>query len=624
MFINRVELHNFRAAKDMTVELHPKMNLVVGVNGAGKTTILQAITAGLTMLIRRVNNSTTDRNILHVSDIHFGENTTNIILTITHGGNELSWGIKKTRPGADISLVVDNDSNMVEELCLELKHLYKLGRSLPVIVYYPVSRVVERNVNAIFRGQRDFESIDIYDNALEGKSNYQNFFLWFKNQDDFINQQSLSRTHWMKYNNPMIRRRISDVFNIVDKLRSKNNHEFQIFRSMNEHEMKLLLQEPRFLFREVIEKLRLSNIESLEKNHIRDILHEMDYMLHKMDILFNEERDVIVESKGRMLDAFSKVLDRIYIITVEKHIDDELFDIVWEMFILSLELGLWWLSGEGHTRVFRYITSITSKFRGLSESQSVGLENIKKEIINYIEEVIDVDIGKRSKAYQYQGRDIDNVVRAIEKFVPEFSNLRINRSERGVVQMLVDKNGRVFDIGQLSDGEKNLIALVGDIARRLTIGNPDSNDPLEGSGVVLIDEIDLHLHPKWQRIVSEKLTEVFPNCQFVISTHSPQVISHIPKDDGRILLLKSVNDEIDVEVVEAYGLDANRILNELMETDERPSNIKKDLTEVFELIDEDKLGVAKEKIKELNEKIGDDSELEYAKTIIKRKEITGK
>lgn len=144
-------------------------------------------------------------------------------------------------------------------------------------------------------------------------------------------------------------------------------------------------------------------------------------------------------------------------------------------------------------------------------------------------------MGAYTTAQNNFGKDIQNVARAIEKFVPEYSNLRINRSERGTAQMLVDKHGQEFDIGQLSDGEKNMIALIGDIARRLTIGNPNSEDPLKESGVVLIDEIDLHLHPKWQRIVAGKITEVFPNCQFIITSHSPQVISHIKPESVFVL-----------------------------------------------------------------------------------------
>ncbi|WP_250558852.1 AAA family ATPase, partial [Escherichia coli] len=60
--------------------------------------------------------------------------------------------------------------------------------------------------------------------------------------------------------------------------------------------------------------------------------------------------------------------------------------------------------------------------------------------------------------------------------------------------------------------------------------------PLLGEAIVLIDEIDLHLHPKWQRDVLKKLTETFPNCQFIVSTHSPQIIGEIPPEN--VLLVR--------------------------------------------------------------------------------------
>jgi predicted ATP-binding protein involved in virulence len=92
----------------------------------------------------------------------------------------------------------------------------------------------------------------------------------------------------------------------------------------------------------------------------------------------------------------------------------------------------------------------------------------------------------------------------------------------------VSKDGRVSKlvINQLSSGEKNLLALVGDLTRRLYLANLEGN-PLEGNGIVLIDEIDVHLHPKWQQKVVTKLREVFPNVQFVVTTHSPLVLNNL-------------------------------------------------------------------------------------------------
>ncbi|WP_309143275.1 AAA family ATPase [Nostoc sp. CHAB 5836] len=123
----------------------------------------------------------------------------------------------------------------------------------------------------------------------------------------------------------------------------------------------------------------------------------------------------------------------------------------------------------------------------------------------------------------------------MSSLIPSFSKLRVRRSP---LRMTVIKQGEELIVNQLSDGEKCLLAMVGDLARRLAIANPSLPDPLQGSGVVLIDEIELHLHPKWQREIIPALTRTFPNCQFIVTTHSPQVISQV-KPEGIYILEKT-------------------------------------------------------------------------------------
>jgi predicted ATP-binding protein involved in virulence len=189
--------------------------------------------------------------------------------------------------------------------------------------------------------------------------------------------------------------------------------------------------------------------------------------------------------------------------------------------------------------------------------------------------------------------------------------------------MLINKNGETFNIDQLSDGEKNLITLVGDIARRLAIANPNSSMPLKGEGIVLIDEIDLHLHPSWQRLIISQLTKVFPNCQFLITTHSPQVISQVKSES--LFLLKNKNNELSYSMaLESYGLNTDRILEDLLDVDARPSKEKKELHKIFQLIQDNKIEEAKSEIITLKNLIGEDPELVKASVLIKRKEILGK
>jgi predicted ATP-binding protein involved in virulence len=100
------------------------------------------------------------------------------------------------------------------------------------------------------------------------------------------------------------------------------------------------------------------------------------------------------------------------------------------------------------------------------------------------------------------------------------------------------ENGERRTLQQLSDGQRNLLALVGDIAMRMARLNPHLGEKVleETEGVVLIDELDLHLHPEWQRDVVNNLKKTFPKIQFFVTTHSPFIIQslsegeHIPLD----------------------------------------------------------------------------------------------
>lgn len=210
---------------------------------------------------------------------------------------------------------------------------------------------------------------------------------------------------------------------------------------------------------------------------------------------------------------------------------------------------------------------------------------------------------------------------AWESFLPEFKNFRVRRNP---LRLEVEKNGEKVSVNQLSDGEKILVAVVGDMARRLAIANPGLQNPLECNAIVLIDEIDLHLHPEWQRMVIEKFPEVFPNCQFIVTTHSPHVLTHTTVE--RLIKLTQNEMKIDWErPVESYGKNTDRVLEDLMGLETtRPDRVTEELSTIYTLINNNKLNDAMEKIGQLKQSIGDDPDLLKAEVLIKRKEIIGK
>lgn len=152
--------------------------------------------------------------------------------------------------------------------------------------------------------------------------------------------------------------------------------------------------------------------------------------------------------------------------------------------------------------------------------------------------------------------------------------------------MKVTKDGKELDILQLSDGEKCTLALFGDLARRLALANPSLANPLEGEGVVLIDEIELHMHTMWQRKVLEVLKETFPNIQFIITTHSPQVLGEVNGEDYNIFSMSRKDNEVLVQNMESlYGLDTNTVLEDMLGTDSVSKRIKKLVDEMYQSIE---------------------------------------
>ncbi|NWN47052.1 AAA family ATPase [Pseudomonas sp. MAFF 301514] len=190
-------------------------------------------------------------------------------------------------------------------------------------------------------------------------------------------------------------------------------------------------------------------------------------------------------------------------------------------------------------------------------------------------------------------RQLTAVRSAVGAFMPGFANLRVQR--RPKLHMAIDKSGSTLDVAQLSQGEKSMMALVGDIARRLAMMNPSMENPLHGDGVILIDEVDLHLHPKWQRRLIHQFTETFPNCQFILTTHSPLVIS-----DTKDVLCYVLDDGELEERNGLYGLDANQVLLSVMDTDVRNSDVQDRLDRLLDLLQDKKLKEAKTLFEELS------------------------
>ena len=142
----------------------------------------------------------------------------------------------------------------------------------------------------------------------------------------------------------------------------------------------------------------------------------------------------------------------------------------------------------------------------------------------------------REKGSYIPDGQLNAVREALGQVSPDFSNFKVSRNPR---DFYMQKDGQQFSINQLSDGEKCYLTLVGDIARMLAMTNRGEDNPLEGKGCILIDEVDLHLHPVWQSEIIGRLTQIFKGCQFLVTTHSPFVVSNVrPFADDKFFLME--------------------------------------------------------------------------------------
>lgn len=183
-------------------------------------------------------------------------------------------------------------------------------------------------------------------------------------------------------------------------------------------------------------------------------------------------------------------------------------------------------------------------------------------------EIEEMREGKRLQDYSYTSPVLDAVRIAISEFVSNYQDPRIEERPLRFVMDRVEQDGSRHElrIEQLSEGYKIVIAMVADLAARMAEANPDMPNPLEARGIVLIDEVDLHLHPKWQRTILKDLKRVFKNVQFIVSTHSPIIVvgaaeiaqvvnlNNIPENADNAIPSVTVSNVGQVLLSELFGL----------------------------------------------------------------------
>ena len=227
----------------------------------------------------------------------------------------------------------------------------------------------------------------------------------------------------------------------------------------------------------------------------------------------------------------------------------------------------------------------------------------------------------------YRIKDLNAVRKAIKAVLLGASDPHIKHNPLRFVVSVESKGGgtETLSIDQLSGGYRIVLALAADLARRMAQGNPHLDDPLQSEAVVLIDEIELHLHPAWQQRILPDLLRTFPNAQFIVSTHSPQVLTTVKPEQVIELYREDGNIVAGSADAPIYGAEAGGVLAAVMGVSERPRKnpFVKKLDRYMELVGSGagESEEARSLRRELDEDSPDDPGLDRADVEIRRRKV---
>ncbi|MFW1643631.1 AAA family ATPase [Acinetobacter guillouiae] len=205
-------------------------------------------------------------------------------------------------------------------------------------------------------------------------------------------------------------------------------------------------------------------------------------------------------------------------------------------------------------------TKVQAQVDGLLKT---GADNKDNPLYELYEDLIAIlNLHHSDETKNKQKKTITFLEKLFREIYPDLTQIQLINEDDGKDKVALHLSDQTIYLHQFSDGQRVLFGLIGDIARRLILLNDESDLPLEGKGIVLIDEVELHLHPRWQQKVILILRQSFPNIQFIVTTHSPHVISTVDKSQIRIIK----NNEVTTPSLQTKGVISSDILEQIMGT----------------------------------------------------------
>ena len=204
----------------------------------------------------------------------------------------------------------------------------------------------------------------------------------------------------------------------------------------------------------------------------------------------------------------------------------------------------------------------------------------------------------------------DSELATVRRLLTQLDNFEAVRSrkppEKGERTLYLEKDGTDIPFDSLSGGEQAFFLLAADLARRLMLESPGV--PIEEApGIVCIDEIELHLHPAWQKKILKTLMDTFPACQFIVTTHSPQVIGGVEAHHVRLLEPAENGVRTASQPIATRGRDSNYVLKGILDTPERDDEVSKLFDEFDRLVDAGKFDDAGQVLDKLDNAVEGES-----------------
>ncbi len=546
--LKHLSLENFRLFDKLEVPFHPKLTVLIGENGAGKTALLEAVAKALNVYVSTMRNNTQEFdpcNYIKDNDVLFNKNELRVSLNLFLN-SDMTYGERKTSTEKRAEKEAIEKEIRAEKEAIEKEYESK-RRTLEI-----QKNISENNTNIVF-------SLKFAVDALE-----------IPNLDEKTDEDKKATEQ------------LKNIEEDPEYIQYIENIEADYHQKL-----------------EKLEEEKLEKLEIIDNSDKQIIALEGD-----LDFAFNYNKKDLKNSRLSEDYDYTKLNQLTF--TYDENLKKDIAESVALPIVVFYNINR--LNFDFQEIAKREYTALSAYDNALD-----GLELDYNLFFRWYKWQKDTDIFKKTNVIQHIDKAILTVMNDVDNQV--FSDLVIEPTTDIREYRLVLKKGNVeVEADQLSSGEKSMLILIADIARRLCLLNPKSDNPLHGQGIVLIDEIDLHLHPKLQRQIIPKLQAIFPNIQFVVTTHSPLVISNLFENDfedenknsadlGKLLLLD--NGKIK-EYEHFFGRDIKNALYEFYGEEARPKKVQKAIDELMELIDYEHFEEAKIKLDNLKKYLGEE------------------